>query len=105
CPHRQPPHRPDLPSTPNVQTRSKERRCRARAPRNRMGEAPDSTDDALVSAWRGAARADCCYHQLLHSPARTPKGGKKVNIEFLATVAVIAPDPLQSRRLYVDALG
>jgi len=28
-----------------------------------------------------------------------------VNIEFLSTVAVIAPDPAQSRRLYVDALG
>ena len=28
-----------------------------------------------------------------------------MNIEFLSTVAVIAPDPAQSRRLYVDALG
>jgi catechol 2,3-dioxygenase-like lactoylglutathione lyase family enzyme len=28
-----------------------------------------------------------------------------VNIEFLATVAVIAPDPNASRRLYVEALG
>jgi catechol 2,3-dioxygenase-like lactoylglutathione lyase family enzyme len=28
-----------------------------------------------------------------------------VNIEFLSTVAVIAPDPSQSRKLYVDALG
>jgi catechol 2,3-dioxygenase-like lactoylglutathione lyase family enzyme len=28
-----------------------------------------------------------------------------VNIEFLATVAVIAPDPMISSRLYVDALG
>jgi catechol 2,3-dioxygenase-like lactoylglutathione lyase family enzyme len=28
-----------------------------------------------------------------------------MNIEFLSTVAVIAPDPLASRRLYVDALG
>jgi catechol 2,3-dioxygenase-like lactoylglutathione lyase family enzyme len=28
-----------------------------------------------------------------------------MNIEFLSTVAVIAPDPPQSRRLYVDALG
>jgi catechol 2,3-dioxygenase-like lactoylglutathione lyase family enzyme len=28
-----------------------------------------------------------------------------VNIEFLSTVAVIAPDPPQSRKLYVDLLG
>jgi catechol 2,3-dioxygenase-like lactoylglutathione lyase family enzyme len=28
-----------------------------------------------------------------------------VNVEFLATVAVIAPDPPASRRFYVDALG
>jgi catechol 2,3-dioxygenase-like lactoylglutathione lyase family enzyme len=28
-----------------------------------------------------------------------------MNIEFLATVAVIAPDPATSRNLYVDALG
>ena len=28
-----------------------------------------------------------------------------VNIEFLATVAMIAPDPTASRSLYVDALG
>ena len=28
-----------------------------------------------------------------------------MNIEFLATVAVIAPDPSASRELYVDALG
>jgi catechol 2,3-dioxygenase-like lactoylglutathione lyase family enzyme len=28
-----------------------------------------------------------------------------MNIEFLATVAVIAPDPAASRKLYVDTLG
>jgi catechol 2,3-dioxygenase-like lactoylglutathione lyase family enzyme len=28
-----------------------------------------------------------------------------VNVRFVSTVAVIAPDPPQSRRLYVDALG
>jgi hypothetical protein len=28
-----------------------------------------------------------------------------MNIEFVATVAVIAPDPVLSRNLYVDALG
>lgn len=28
-----------------------------------------------------------------------------MNITFLSTVAVIAPDPPQSRKLYVDALG
>lgn len=28
-----------------------------------------------------------------------------MNIEFLSTVAVIAPDPPESRRLYVEALG
>jgi hypothetical protein len=28
-----------------------------------------------------------------------------MNIEFLATVAVIAPDPMSSRSLYVEALG
>jgi catechol 2,3-dioxygenase-like lactoylglutathione lyase family enzyme len=28
-----------------------------------------------------------------------------LNIEFLSTVAVIAPDPPASRKLYVDALG
>jgi catechol 2,3-dioxygenase-like lactoylglutathione lyase family enzyme len=28
-----------------------------------------------------------------------------MEIEFLATLAVIAPDPLASRRLYVDSLG
>src|SRR5579884_2318480 len=31
--------------------------------------------------------------------------GGDVNIEFLSTVAVIAPDPSHSRALYVDALG
>jgi catechol 2,3-dioxygenase-like lactoylglutathione lyase family enzyme len=34
-----------------------------------------------------------------------PERGGDVNIEFLSTVAVIAPDPPQSRKLYVDALG
>ena len=28
-----------------------------------------------------------------------------MKIEFLATVAVIAPDPMESRKLYVEALG
>jgi hypothetical protein len=28
-----------------------------------------------------------------------------MNIDFVATVAVIAPDPASSRRLYIDALG
>jgi hypothetical protein len=28
-----------------------------------------------------------------------------MNIEFLSTVAVIAPDPPVSRKLYVEALG
>jgi hypothetical protein len=28
-----------------------------------------------------------------------------MNIEFLATVAVITPDPSASRRLYIDAIG
>jgi catechol 2,3-dioxygenase-like lactoylglutathione lyase family enzyme len=28
-----------------------------------------------------------------------------VNVEFLSTVAVIAPDPPRSRHLYVNALG
>jgi catechol 2,3-dioxygenase-like lactoylglutathione lyase family enzyme len=28
-----------------------------------------------------------------------------VDIEFVSTVAVIAPDPAASRKLYVDALG
>ena len=28
-----------------------------------------------------------------------------MNIEFIATVSVIASDPIESRRLYVDALG
>ena len=28
-----------------------------------------------------------------------------MDIEFLATVAVIAPDPMDSRSLYVEALG
>ena len=28
-----------------------------------------------------------------------------MNIEFLSTVAVIAPDPARSRKLYVDAIG
>jgi hypothetical protein len=31
--------------------------------------------------------------------------GGDVMIEFLSTVAVIAPDPPHSRKLYVDALG
>ncbi|HEY7690765.1 MAG TPA: VOC family protein [Gaiellaceae bacterium] len=35
---------------------------------------------------------------------RTQPGGD-VNIEFLSTVAVIAPDPSASRELYVGALG
>jgi catechol 2,3-dioxygenase-like lactoylglutathione lyase family enzyme len=34
-----------------------------------------------------------------------PQRGGDVNIEFLSTMAVIAPDPRQSRKLYVDALG
>ncbi len=28
-----------------------------------------------------------------------------MDIEFIASVSVIAPDPAQSRKLYVDALG
>jgi hypothetical protein len=28
-----------------------------------------------------------------------------MNIEFLSTLAVIAPDPPQSRKLYIDVLG
>jgi catechol 2,3-dioxygenase-like lactoylglutathione lyase family enzyme len=36
---------------------------------------------------------------------KNPERGGDVNIEFLSTVAVIAADPAQSRRLYVDALG
>jgi catechol 2,3-dioxygenase-like lactoylglutathione lyase family enzyme len=36
---------------------------------------------------------------------RTCRGGSGMNIEFLATVAVIAPDPPVSRKLYVDVLG
>src|SRR5487761_2798440 len=28
-----------------------------------------------------------------------------MNVEFLATVAVITPDPITSRNLYVEALG
>src|SRR5579875_3435135 len=31
--------------------------------------------------------------------------GGGMNLEFLSTVAVIAPEPLASRRLYVEALG
>src|SRR5262249_12687857 len=31
--------------------------------------------------------------------------GGDVNIEFLSTIAVIAPDPFASRKLYVGALG
>src|SRR5947209_15821091 len=34
-----------------------------------------------------------------------PRRGGGMNIEFLSTVAVIAPDPSASRKLYVDALG
>jgi catechol 2,3-dioxygenase-like lactoylglutathione lyase family enzyme len=33
------------------------------------------------------------------------KRGGEVDIEFLSTVAVIAPDPAASRELYVSALG
>src|SRR5437764_12512740 len=33
-----------------------------------------------------------------------PRRGGGMNIEFLSTVAVIAPDPSASRKLYVDAL-
>jgi catechol 2,3-dioxygenase-like lactoylglutathione lyase family enzyme len=32
-------------------------------------------------------------------------GGDAVNIEFVASIAVITPDAAASRRLYVDALG
>lgn len=28
-----------------------------------------------------------------------------MHVEFVATVAMIAPDPARSRKLYVDALG
>ena len=37
--------------------------------------------------------------------AQRKRGGGGMNLEFLSTVAVIAPDPPRSRRLYVDALG
>ena len=40
---------------------------------------------------------------LLGVVSRRGTGG--VNIEFIATVAKIAPDPIHSRELYVDALG
>jgi catechol 2,3-dioxygenase-like lactoylglutathione lyase family enzyme len=33
------------------------------------------------------------------------RGGGRVKIEFLSTIAVIAPDPAASRELYIDALG
>jgi catechol 2,3-dioxygenase-like lactoylglutathione lyase family enzyme len=36
--------------------------------------------------------------------AQRERGGE-MNIEFLSTVAVIAPDPPRSRKLYVDAIG
>jgi hypothetical protein len=39
----------------------------------------------------------------VRADARLERGGE-VKIEFLSTVAVIAPDPLNSRRLYVEAL-
>ena len=35
----------------------------------------------------------------------TDEGRSPVNVQFIATVAVIAADPAASRRLYVDALG
>jgi catechol 2,3-dioxygenase-like lactoylglutathione lyase family enzyme len=41
----------------------------------------------------------------LYARRRTTERGGDVNIEFLSTVAVIAPDPPHSRKLYVDALG
>src|SRR5437763_6316646 len=41
----------------------------------------------------------------LHRPAWHEQRGGDVNIEFLSTVAVIAPDPSASRELYVGALG
>src|SRR5690242_20308684 len=37
-------------------------------------------------------------------PAMTRQGGV-MNVEFVATLAVIAPDPVRSRSLYVDCLG
>jgi hypothetical protein len=37
-------------------------------------------------------------------PVAALRGGA-MNIEFVATVALIAPDPVRSRALYVDALG
>src|SRR5207247_2489179 len=43
--------------------------------------------------------------QDLHRPAPHEQRGGDVNIEFLSTVAVIAPDPSASRELYVGALG
>jgi catechol 2,3-dioxygenase-like lactoylglutathione lyase family enzyme len=41
---------------------------------------------------------------MLEEDAQRERGGE-VNIEFLSTVAVIAPDAPRSRKLYVDAIG
>jgi catechol 2,3-dioxygenase-like lactoylglutathione lyase family enzyme len=50
-------------------------------------------------------RVRLSHRALLGYSATTRERGGAVNVEFLSTVAVIAPDPARSRRLYVDALG
>jgi hypothetical protein len=42
---------------------------------------------------------------LVALPMRDVARGGAMNIQFLATVAMIAPAPIDSRKLYVEALG
>jgi catechol 2,3-dioxygenase-like lactoylglutathione lyase family enzyme len=53
----------------------------------------------VTSVPRGDGRKICSIQKPHHE-----RGGD-VNIEFLSTVAVVAPDPSVSRELYVGALG
>src|SRR5690348_4499816 len=57
------------------------------------GSMPASGDDPSLDA-------PCLDVGVAHA-----KRGGAVNVEFLSTVAVVAPDPPSSRRLYVDTLG
>jgi catechol 2,3-dioxygenase-like lactoylglutathione lyase family enzyme len=53
-------------------------------------------------------RVTCSSQESATTPqwsCNTEQRGGDVNIEFLSTVAVIAPDPSASRELYVGALG
>src|SRR5436309_5838748 len=97
------PHRRDR-SPHTKETWGRNARGSLRAPRR-------NREIMCLAAHRASGRHVCetrsprvAEHAWIVDRAQPERGGG-MNIEFLATVAVVAPDPPASRKLYVDALG